>query len=81
MTDGLLDIPRFRANRKLSVDKCVLEKLKLPEGYLGGSRFWKFNLIIGYLGGSRLRGNDKLIGVGTGDSSLRWNRNAKPQDK
>ena len=35
------------------------------------------NLIIGYLGGSRLRGNDKLIGVGTGDSSLRWNRNAE----
>jgi hypothetical protein len=35
--------------------------------------FW----ILEYLGGSRFRGNDKLIGVGTGDSSLRWNRNAE----
>jgi hypothetical protein len=31
-------------------------------------------------GGSRFRGNDKGW-VGSGDSSLRWNRNAEPHDK
>ncbi len=70
----------FGRTESYQLTKVFLEKLKMTEGYLGGSRFWKFNLIIGYLGGSRLRGNDNCW-LGTGDSSLRWNRNAKPQDK
>jgi len=61
----------------------------------GGSRFRKkLMLLVGFwvpafagmtmsgvrIGGSRFRGNDKGW-VGSGDSSLRWNRNAEPHDK
>jgi hypothetical protein len=56
------------------------KKLMLYRGILG-SAFAGMTLLIGVkTGGSRFRGNDKGW-VGSGDSSLRWNRNAEPHDK
>jgi hypothetical protein len=55
------------------------KKLMLYRGILG-SAFAGMTMSGVRIGGSRFRGNDKGW-VGSGDSSLRWNRNAEPDDK